>query len=233
MVELLIVEDQADLNRMLCDYFSQKGFTTIAATDGPTAIGAFFRHDPALVILDRMLPEMDGIQVARAIRASSRVPIIMLTALGEEEDRLEGFDVGVDDYVVKPFSIRELESRVRAVLRRSPETADSSGEPGAPRRIAHGELVLDLQARRCLRGGQEVELTGAQFEIVRLMLEHPGRVFTRLQLLESFQPDAFAGYERTIDVHIKNIRKALEPDRAHPTIIETVRGVGYRIRNVQ
>lgn len=218
---------------MLCDFFVQRGFTVHSAKDGPTALSLFYRHSPSIVILDRMLPEIEGVQVARAIRSTSTVPILMLTALGEEEERLEGFEVGVDDYVVKPFSIRELESRVRAILRRSapngPDRATASDAETAEPVVQVGPLTIDPATHECRRDGTLLNLTAAQFAILRRMMQSPGRVFTRLQLLETFQPDAFAGYERTIDVHIKNLRKEIEPDRDNPRFIETVRGVGYRL----
>jgi DNA-binding response OmpR family regulator len=177
-----------------------------------------------LVILDLMLPEVDGLDVARRIRQESDVPLIMLTARTEEADRVTGLELGADDYITKPFSLRELVARVRAVLRRA------EGGLAPPQRIERGELVIDLEARQVERAGRPVELTPTEFELLATLARHPGRVFERLQLLEALDRYPGEGLARTIDTHIKNLRKKLEPDPANPSYVQTVHGVGYRFR---
>lgn len=232
---ILVVEDEPDLNRMIVDFLSSCGFQCDAAVDGAQAFERFFLLHHDLVVLDIMIPAVDGMAVARGIRARSDVPIVFLTARGEEEDRLAGFDAGADDYLIKPFSFRELEARIRAVLRRTQRDAEPQEpvtEPAIPTQdqaiITRGNLTIDTVRRKVTRDGQRVELTGAQFDLLVTMASDPGRVFTRLQLLGRIQEDSFAGYERTIDVHIKNLRKAIETDTRNPRYIETVWGVGYR-----
>ena len=218
---ILIVEDEPDLNRMLSDFLTSRGYLCESAFDGTSALAAFYREVPDLVILDLNLPHIDGMEVARTIRTAHNTPIIMLTARGEEEDTLAGFEVGTDDYVVKPASMKEIAARVTALLKRS------SGGRGTAT-IARGTLLLDTEKRRVYRDGTPLNLTGAQFAILQTLMSSPGRVFTRMQLLETFQDHAFAGYERTVDVHIKNIRKALGENQSDTRYIETVWGTGYR-----
>jgi two-component system alkaline phosphatase synthesis response regulator PhoP len=183
-----------------------------------------FRHErPALVILDLGLPGMDGLDVARTIRRESNVPLIMLTARVDEADKLIGLELGADDYITKPFSPRELVARVRAVLRRS------SGErEQAPQPIVSGDVKIDLERRLVTVSGLTVELTPTEFDLLVVLARHPGRVFTRLELLDRVQGYAFEGYERTVDAHIKNLRQKIEPDPKEPRYVLTVYGVGYR-----
>lgn len=234
---ILVVEDEVTLNRMVCDYLSYHGFKPTPTYNGQDAMSSFRAGGFDLVVLDRMLPQMDGLAVARAIRAESTVPIIMLTAKAEEADRVEGLDTGADDYVTKPFSMKELAARVRAQLRRASvgraaEAKADATDPGAAERhtaLSHRGVVLDTLERTAHVDGRPVSLTQVQFDILQRMMGEPGRVFTRRQLLESVQDHAFEGYERTVDVHIKNIRKAIEPNPGAPTYLLTVRGVGYKV----
>lgn len=221
--KILVVDDEVKIVRTVRAYLEQAGFTVLTANDGQTAL-AIFRHDhPALVILDLGLPRLDGLDVTRAIRRESETPIIMLTARVDESDRLVGLELGADDYVVKPFSPKELVARVRAVLRRAGGQKEPTVVP-----IAAGDLTID-PARRSVRvGEQAIELTTTEFDLLWVLAESPGRVFTRLELLDRVQGDAYEGYERTIDVHIKNLRKKLEVVPQKPQYIQTVYGVGYK-----
>ena len=227
MSTVLVVEDERDLNEMICDFLTHHGYETVAAFDGPGAIRMVFERQPDIVVLDLNLPHLDGIDVAKTITTQTSVPIIITTARGEEEDRLSGFSAGVDDYLVKPFSLPELAMRIAAILRRSSgPTAPETREPT----VVAGDLVIDPQRRTVHVSGRSVSLTAAQFAILLRLAGNPGRVYSRLQLLESFQEDAFEGYERSIDVHIKNLRKQIEDDPRRPQRIVTVWGVGYRLQ---
>jgi two-component system alkaline phosphatase synthesis response regulator PhoP len=184
------------------------------------------REKPDLVLLDLNLPGLDGLDVARAIRKQADTPLIMVTARVEETDRLVGLELGADDYISKPFSPREVVARVRAVLRRATKNnANSSGKI-----LTLADLQIDLDAHAVTWRGQEVELTPTEFDLLVTMARHPGRVFSRLQLLEAVQGVAYEGYERTVDAHIKNLRSKIEEDARHPRFIQTVFGVGYRMR---
>jgi two-component system OmpR family response regulator len=213
---------------MICDYLSHQGHEATPAHDGTSALRLAFELKPDLVILDLNLPGLDGLDVARTITSQTNVPIIMTTARGEEEDRLAGFGVGADDYVVKPFSLPELAMRVTAVLRRV-QAGGSSGSTKTGTVVQVGDITIDNDRHAVHRAGRRIDLTAAQFAILSRLASNPGRVYSRLQLLESFQPDAYEGYERSIDVHIKNIRKLIEDDPHAPRRIVTVWGVGYRM----
>ena len=220
---ILVVDDEPKIVRVLRGYLESAGFQVIAAYDGTEALAAF-RHDaPDLIVLDLMLPEVDGLDVARAIRRESDVPIIMLTARVDEADRLIGLELGADDYVPKPFSPREVVARVRAVLRRV------GGPEPASRVLSVGDVLLDLDKRQASVGGRSVELTPTEFDLLATLVENPGRVFSRMQLLDKIQGYTYEGYERTIDSHIKNLRKKVEPDPDRPRYVLTVRGVGYKL----
>jgi len=220
--KILLVEDEVKLARVVADYLTAAGFDVLKAYTGKEAL-AFFRHEkPDLVILDIMLPEMNGLEVARIIRKESSTPIIMLTAKVEESDRVLGLEMGADDYVTKPFSLRELVARVKAVLRRA------RGEVFTPT-LRVGDIEIDLQKREVTVAGKPVELTPTEFEILSLLARHPGRVFTRLEILQRIQSYAYETYERTVDVHIRNLRKKIEPDPKNPRYILTVYGVGYKL----
>jgi len=222
--QILIVDDEPQIVRVLKGYLETAGFQVVTASDGTEAIAAFRHESPDLVVLDLMLPEVDGLDVARAIRRQGDVPIIMLTARVEETDRLIGLELGADDYVTKPFSPREVVARVRAVLRRTERT-----EP-ASRTLEEGDIVLDPDKRQVTVQGRPVELTPTEFDLLAVLMETPGRVFSRMQLLDKVQGYAYEGYERTVDAHVKNLRQKVEEDPKHPRVILTVYGLGYKFR---
>lgn len=219
---ILIVEDEIGLAQVLRDYLERAGFLVETAADGLTGISIAQEKKPALVLLDLNLPGMDGLDVARELRRTSDVPIVMVTARVEETDRLIGLELGADDYISKPFSPREVVARVRAVLRRS--TVQPEAEP----LLRAQDITLDTGKHKVLVAGRNVSLTPTEFALLETLAREPGRVFNRMQLLERIQGEAFEGYERTIDAHIKNLRAKIEPDPKAPRYIETVFGVGYR-----
>jgi DNA-binding response OmpR family regulator len=223
MPTILIIEDEQELVRVLRSYLEQAGFNVLSALRGDTGLTTWESSKPDLVILDLNLPGIDGLDVARAIRRKADTPIIMLTARVEETDRLIGLELGADDYVTKPFSPREVVARVRAVLRRS------GGEVRSTQLIRVYDLEIDLEAHSVVRDGEEIDLTPTEFIILETLAGQPGRVFSRLQLLETTQGSTYEGYERTIDAHIKNLRGKLELDPKNPSYVETVFGVGYRM----
>ncbi len=219
---ILIVEDEFELAQVLRDYLERAGFRVQLASNGSTALSTF-RHSPAdLVVLDLNLPGLDGLDVARELRHTSQVPIIMATARVEESDRLVGLELGADDYVIKPYSPREVVARVRAVLRRA------QGGTTPPEILRAADIAVDRIRHKVTVGERSVEVTPMEFELLAALAAQPGRVFTRAQLLEATQGDAFEGYERTIDAHIKNLRAKIEPDPRQPRYVLTVFGVGYR-----
>ncbi|MBI4768904.1 MAG: response regulator transcription factor [Chloroflexi bacterium] len=220
--KILVVDDELEIVKLVRAYLERAGFSVVAATDGQQALAVFRHERPNLVILDLNLPGMDGLDVCRALRRDSDVPIIMLTARLEEADRLIGLELGADDYVVKPFSPREIVARTRAVLRRT------EGEPVRPEVITAGLVSLDMPRRIAAVADQPLDLTTMEFDLLAVLAAHPGQVFTRMQLLEQLQDHAFEGYERTMDAHVKNLRKKLGDNPHDPRFIETVRGVGYR-----
>ncbi|MFZ0014906.1 MAG: response regulator transcription factor [Acidimicrobiia bacterium] len=218
---VLVVEDELKIARLVEDYLVEAGFDVLTAPDGKSAVAVARSERPDLVILDIGLPGMDGYDVTRSIRASAPTPIIMLTARGEETDRVIGLELGADDYIAKPFSPRELVARVKAVLRRT--TGQVTSEV-----IRVKDLAIDVPRRRVERAGEGIELTATEFEILRLLAARAGQVFTRGQMLDAVRGVSFESYERSIDAHVKNIRKKLEPDPRHPRYLETVHGIGYR-----
>lgn len=220
--KILVVDDEPEIVRLVRAYLERAGFAVVTASEGREALAVFRHEHPNLIVLDLNLPGMDGLDVCRAMRHDSDIPIIMLTARLEETDRLIGLELGADDYVVKPFSPREIVARVRAVLRRS------EGTPVRPEVVSATGVTMDLTRRTASADGQPLDLTATEFDLLTLLVEHPGQVFTRLQLLDRMQGTAYEGYERTIDAHIKNLRKKLGDDPQEPRFIETVRGVGYR-----
>ena len=217
---ILVVEDERKIIDILRLYLEREGFEVFPALTAGEAREAFTRLRPDLVVLDLNLPDGDGLEVCRAFRKDSSVPILMLTARDEEVDRVVGLELGADDYVTKPFSPREVVARVKAVLRRSQP-------PAPPQEIKAGELVLDLDRYEVRCRGQVVGLTPTEFKLLSVLAQHPGRVFTRMQFLDQVQGEAFEGYERTIDAHIKNLRQKLSPLGCY--CIVTVRGVGYKL----
>lgn len=223
MPTILIIEDEPELVKVLRSYLEQAGFTVLNAYRGDSGLSLWEQRRPDLVILDLNLPGMDGLDVAREIRRKADTPILMLTARVEEADQLVGLELGADDYVTKPFSPRLVVARVRALLRRSMKPLDT------PQVLRVADLEIDLNAHTVFRAGEKIDLTPTEFNLLATMAEQPGRVFTRLQLLEVTQGTTYEGYERTIDAHIKNLRAKLEPDPKRPRYIETVFGVGYRL----
>jgi len=222
MKRILIVDDEEMIVRTVKAYLDREGFKTYTAYDGEAALRAFEEKGPDLIVLDLMLPKASGIEVTRAIRSKSAVPIIMLTAKAAEADRVVGLELGADDYVVKPFSPRELVARVRAVLRRF------EGEGMDVERINTGELEVDLKTRELKVAGRNVDLTPTEFDLLAYLARHPGQVFTRLQLLREVQGYTYDSFARTIDTHVKNLRRKIEDDPKNPRYILTVHGVGYR-----
>jgi len=218
---ILVVDDEPEITDIVRRYLEQDGYRVVSVADGRSALTAFHREKPSLILLDLMLPEIDGWEVARQIRAAGTTPLIMLTARSEEIDRLLGLGLGADDYITKPFSPREVVARVRAVLRRA-----SGATPAEV--VTVGDLEIDQGRLEVRRDGTPVSLTPTEFRLLAAMAGAPGRVFTRLQLIDLVQGHAFEGYERTIDAHIKNLRQKLEPDPRRPRYVLTVHGAGYR-----
>jgi two-component system, OmpR family, alkaline phosphatase synthesis response regulator PhoP len=223
MTNVLVVEDEPKIAQLARDYLEHAGFHVVTVGDGRSALKAAARDRPDLIVLDLRLPDIDGLDVTRALRKQSSVPIIMLTARVEESDKLIGLELGADDYMTKPFSPKELVARVRAVLRRS-ALAQSGGEV---HRV--GDLTVDHPRMRVSVGERQVDLTGTEFQLVAALARSPGRVFTRAQLLDVLHGVAFESYERAIDAHVKNIRRKLESDPRRPRYVLTVYGVGYKL----
>jgi two-component system alkaline phosphatase synthesis response regulator PhoP len=222
---ILVVDDEPGIVTIARDYLDRAGFRVISAGDGVSALRLARAERPSLLVLDLMLPGMDGLDVARALRedpATRALPIIMLTARVEETDRLIGLELGADDYITKPFSPRELVARVRAVLRRSEGERDTGGL------LRAGDLAIDVQRRSIRRGNTPIDLTATEFDLLAILAREPGRPFTRTQLLELAYDINFAGFDRTVDAHIKNLRRKIEPDPHNPKYILTIYGVGYK-----
>jgi DNA-binding response OmpR family regulator len=220
--KILVVDDEKKIVDILKAYLERDGYKVIVAYDGRLALQMARGESPDLIVLDLMLPEVSGWDVCRSLRTESNVPIIMLTARDDDSDKIVGLELGADDYVVKPFNPKELVSRVRAVLRRAEGTAVKT------KRIEFADLSIDLERHEVKRGDRLVELTLTEFELLRVLAEAPGRVYSRMQLLDKVQGSAYEGYERTVDSHIKNLRKKVETDPERPKYVITVRGVGYK-----
>jgi DNA-binding response OmpR family regulator len=220
--KILVVDDKSELRTLLKAYLSQEGFEVVTAGDGQEALYVARHEKPDLIILDLMMPEMGGYDFMRIFGREADTPIIILTARLEENDRVLGLELGADDYVIKPFSLRELAARVRAVLRRL--------EKQTPRPVIlrAGSITLDRTARSVNVAEQAVDLTPSEFDLLATLMASPGRVFSRLELLDHLQGAAYEGYERTIDVHIRNLRTKIELDPSNPRYIQTVYGAGYR-----
>ena len=221
MDRILVVEDELKIARLVKDYLIEAGFEVLTARDGKGALAMHRSHRPDLIVLDLGLPELDGLEVTRGIRRSSTVPIVILTARTEESDRVVGLELGADDYVVKPFSPRELVARVKAVLRRT--NAHTASEV-----LRVGDLEIDALRRTVIRAGSKVDLTTSEFDLLSTLAASPGRVYTRAQLLDALRGVATNSYERSIDSHVKNLRRKLDNGTARKRI-ETVYGVGYRL----
>jgi DNA-binding response OmpR family regulator len=226
---IMLVDDEESIQKLLTYPLQREGYTVVQARDGEEALRRFQERDIDLVVLDVMLPRVDGLEVCRRLRTSSAVPIIMLTARDDEVDKVLGLELGADDYITKPFSIREFRSRIRAVLRRATLIAEArDSEDGV---IQTGELVIDPAKRAVTVAGRPVQATYVEFEILHTLAMHPGRVYTRQALLESVWGDSAYREPRTVDVHIRHLREKIEADPREPAFIFTVRGVGYRFRD--
>jgi DNA-binding response OmpR family regulator len=219
---ILVVDDKINVRQMLSDYLEGQGFRVVTAENGRTALFTARHEKPDLILLDVMMPEMDGYEFIRAYRKESDTPIILLTAKIEELDKVIGLELGADDYVTKPFGMAELVARVRAVLRRIDKSTET------PERVRVGPVTLDRTSRRVIIHEQPIELTPSTFELLAILMATPGRVFSRAELLERLQGNDYEGVERTIDVHIRNLRAKIEPDPTNPLYVQTVFGVGYR-----
>ncbi|MDX1523812.1 MAG: response regulator transcription factor [Anaerolineae bacterium] len=219
---ILVVDDEPRIVKLARDYLEQGGFQVATAMDGTTALAVARRERPDLIVLDLNLPGMDGLDVCRTLRRESDVPIIMLTARVEETDRLIGLELGADDYITKPFSPRELVARIRAVLRRV------QGGVHQPGLIRVGDLEIDLTGHRVTRGDEVLNLTRIEFNLLAILAQHPGQTFSRAKLLDRLHGIVYDGYDRSIDAHVKNLRRKLEIDPADPRYVLTVYGVGYK-----
>jgi two-component system alkaline phosphatase synthesis response regulator PhoP len=224
---ILVVDDEAKIVRLARDYLERSQYRVLSAADGRTALAITRQERPDLVVLDLNLPGMDGLDVCRTLRQETDVPVIMLTARAEETDRLIGLELGADDYITKPFSPRELVARVRAVLRR---TRGASQLPGGRQSglIRAADLEIDLNGHNVKRDGQPVRLSRTEFNLLATLARNPGQTFTRAQLLDRLHGVAYEGYDRSIDAHIKNLRRKLETDPAEPRYVMTVYGIGYK-----
>lgn len=221
---ILVVDDAESLRTMVKSYLTQEGYRVVTAANGREALFVARQERPDLILLDLMMPEMGGFEFITAHNRDGDAPVIILTAKIEESEKVLGLELGADDYLTKPFSLRELTARIRAVLRR---TEKSTTATSALLRV--GELSLDRGSRLVSADGNTVELTPSEFDLLATLMASPGRVFSRLELLDKLQGDAYEGYERTIDVHIRNLRTKIEPDPRNPRYVLTVYGIGYRL----
>lgn len=220
---ILVVDDDRKTVDLIQLYLEKDGYRVLVAYDGHSAINIARNKRPGLIILDLMLPEVDGLDVCRLLRSESKVPVIMLTAKSTEDDKLVGLDLGADDYVTKPFSPRELVARVRAVLRRAMAEQNSG-----PEQLSYDGLEVDFERHEARVEGTPVHLTPKEFTLLEIMIKQPGRVFSRLELLELAFGYDYQGFERTVDVHVMNLRKKIEAEPTHPRYVQTVYGVGYK-----
>lgn len=225
---ILVVDDDKQIVRLLQSYLEQAGMTVLSAGDGDSAMRMIRRERPDLIVLDLMLPGRDGLEITRWMRADPQLaalPVLMLTARVEDMDKILGLELGADDYLTKPFNPREVVARVRAILRRA------SGAPAPARLLQVGGLVVDPESHKITIDGRELEVTPTEFDLLKTMAENPNRAFTRSELIEKALGFNYEGLERTLDSHIKNLRKKIEGDPTNPQYIETVYGVGYRLRD--
>ncbi len=219
---ILVVDDTESLRTLVKSYLTQEGFRVVTAVNGREALFIARQEKPDLILLDLMMPEMGGYEFMRVYSREAETPIILLTAKIEENDKVLGLELGADDYVTKPFSMRELAARIRAVLRRGGKTAPEAEV------LRVGAVVLDRNGRYVKIADQNIDLTPSEFDLLAALMTSPGRAYSRMNLLDLLQGTAFEGYERTIDVHIRNLRSKIEPDPSNPIYVETVYGVGYR-----
>ena len=219
---ILVVDDKANIRTLVREYLTEQGYRVVIADNGQNALYIARQEKPDLILLDIMMPEMDGFEFIRRFRKESGIPIILLTARLEESDKVVGLELGADDYITKPFGMRELAARIKTVLRRAGKT----GQASKVLRVA--DITLDREDHLVTVANREVRLTPSEFDLLAILMSAPGRVFSRPDLLESIQGNSFEGIERTIDQHIRNLRSKIEPDPAQPRYIETVFGVGYR-----
>ena len=224
MKTILVVDDTASVRKLLEDYLSGQGFRIVTATNGQEAIYAARHATPDVILLDIMMPQMDGFEFLRQYRKEKQTPLIIITAKEEETDAVLGLELGADDYVIKPFRMRELLSRIRAVLRRG------EGVTADEKVLRVGEISLDVATHTVMSHGKPVDLTPLEFDLLTLIMSAPGRVFSREQISEKLADSGFAGLERTLNVHIRNLRAKIEKNPAEPEYVETVFGVGYRFR---
>jgi DNA-binding response OmpR family regulator len=219
---ILVVDDEPKIVKLARDYFEKEGYQVLSAHDGLTALAMARREKPDLLVLDVMMPGMDGWDVVRALRRETDIPIILLTARSEESDQVVGLELGADDYVVKPFSPRALVARARAVLRRL------RGQVIPPTVVRSGGLEVELEGHRASLDGQPLHLTPSEFRLLSVLVQHPGQTLSREQLMDHLHGAAFNSFDRSVDSHVKNLRRKLESDPSRPRFIETVYGVGYR-----
>ena len=222
---ILVVDDQSSVRTLLKDYLTSQGYRVVTANDGQEALFVARHEHPNLVLLDIMMPKMDGYQFLSAFRRENPVPVIVLSAKEEETDTVLGLELGADDYVIKPFRMRELLARVRAALRR----VETPAEPASLLRV--GDLVMDRAAHSVKIGEKEANLTALEFDLLEVLMATPGKVFSRTELVDRLYESGFTGLESTLNVHIRNLRLKIEPDPAMPRYLETVFGVGYRMNN--
>ena len=222
---ILVVDDEPEIVRLVRSYLEQEGYRVVTAYNGEEALYASRHEKPDLVVLDVLMPKMDGLEFTRRVRREQDIPIIMLTARADETDRIVGLEMGADDYVTKPFSPREVVARVRAVLRRS-QPADKKSEPPM---LRAGPITLDRSTHVVTVGDEPVDLTPTEFDVLATLMRKTGRVYSRTEILEAVQGVAFEAYERTVDAHIKNLRQKIESDPGNPQYVLTVRGAGYRL----
>lgn len=220
---ILVIDDEEKILDLVKRYLEQEGFTVFTATTGAEGLELARQQNVDLVVLDLLLPDISGYDVCRELQREKNLPIIMLTAKSEEVDKLLGLELGADDYITKPFSLRELTARIRAVLRRT-----SASTITRPHLVTAGDLRVDLDACEVYRGGKLISLTPTEFKLLATLITNPGRVYSRLQLLDAALGNTYPGYERSIDTHISNLRRKIEPDPSRPRYILTVYGLGYR-----
>lgn len=224
-VKLLLVDDDPDLLYTLEKYLQKAGYTTVLANNGKSAIETFNTEKPDAALIDVMMPELDGFEVVKKIRSESDIPIILLTARSDETDKVVGLELGADDYVTKPFSPREVVARLKAIMRRGNQKREN------PSKITIGKITIDKNTRSVIRENFPIQLTKTEFDILLTLMESPEQVFTRDQIIDKVLGYTYEGFERTIDAHIRNIRKKIEPDANNPDYIKTVFGVGYKIES--